>query len=1188
MGDSLRDAITTETALRISFEGDPDAQDWSNYVNFQFYAQGSNDRLRFNDLNNDNTYNQFGANFNQSSSWLVSAESFDSGTPFDPVAQRLDIRVDGRAVDQSGGAELGDLANYTIRIDLALVGTEGSDDITLVASDGSSLDGYTYVEARGGDDVVVGSNLNEEIVGGAGDDDLQGGAGDDVLTDSQGTNTLSGGSGDDIINLTGTSNPQGTIDGGEGIDTLRVASDTNFSNISVSNVEILDGRGGRTELTPQDVIDKGFTTANNITFQLNSNNSGGELDASTLAGNFTLRGTNQSDILIGNADDNTIYLLSDNGNGSGSGQDEVVSGAGNDTIIWATRDDWSDALRFFSSADATTHTYFLEGSLDGGLGSDRLVLDFSRQHWHHTWGNVAYDSNAPSWHVDLSGLLFTSLETLDVRGYQSNNPYHYPSSFALSAAQIAGLSSVSGLNHVVVKGGGTIDLGHLASLGITSWSIGDDGAYDIVGTDAGETVTLGSGETTVTLGAGDDTIKLDGKEIVTDVIDGGGGIDTLTITGSNVDLSGLTLTDVESIRLNVDSLSMTDVQWAELGSKITLVSGADPDYLLTLASAGTFEMSEASDYVGVYGSAGDDVLTGNALDNRLDGRAGNDVIAGGDGADVLVSGSGVDSLLGGAGDDTLIVTDKALVTDTLSGGLGTDTLVVTDGQDFTGSTLTGLERLSGSGTVTLTQAQTLQFEGLGSVSIVMVVDGTSADYAIEKDVTGAINLANADGSNALVLPEQVIEVRFSDKSYLVESVFTGLGEEQVNTTIDRNQDTPTIATLSDGGYVIVWQSQNENYEYRRISGQRFNAAGEEVGSEFQVSASIDGDLNRPEVTGLADGGFVVVWQANDQDGSGWGIYGQRYAADGSILGSQFLVNTTTDDNQEWPVVTGLADGGFVVIWDQGGNRTHGQIYDASGDAQGGEITIVDSNNYDSRAGRPSVDELPDGGFVVVWTGWDNSGYGVYGHRYDASGTAQGSQFLANTTIDNNQQNADVTVLSDGGFVVTWMSNDGSDWGVFGQRYDAEGLAVGNEFRANTYTSNRQWRPEAAALSDGGFVITWQSQNQDGDGRGVYGQRFDALGDFVGEEFQVNETTNNDQWRPAIAGLDDGGFVITWMSHDNWDWGIDQQRFESGTQLVDGDRIIGGVGDDLLVGGAGDQTLVGGAGDDIAVDGGAGY
>ena len=46
------------------------------------------------------------------------------------------------------------------------------------------------------------------------------------------------------------------------------------------------------------------------------------------------------------------------------------------------------------------------------------------------------------------------------------------------------------------------------------------------------------------------------------------------------------------------------------------------------------------------------------------------------------------------------------------------------------------------------------------------------------------------------------------------------------------------------------------------------------------------------------------------------------------------------------------------------------------------------------------------------------------------------------------------------------------------------------------------------------------------------------------------------------------------------YGIYARRYESGTQLVDGDLIIGGVGDDLLVGGAGDQTLVGGAGDDL--------
>ena len=46
------------------------------------------------------------------------------------------------------------------------------------------------------------------------------------------------------------------------------------------------------------------------------------------------------------------------------------------------------------------------------------------------------------------------------------------------------------------------------------------------------------------------------------------------------------------------------------------------------------------------------------------------------------------------------------------------------------------------------------------------------------------------------------------------------------------------------------------------------------------------------MTALADGGFVVTWQSDGQDGSGYGIYGQRYMADGTAEGSEFLVNQT--------------------------------------------------------------------------------------------------------------------------------------------------------------------------------------------------------------------------------------------------------------------------------------------------------
>ena len=49
------------------------------------------------------------------------------------------------------------------------------------------------------------------------------------------------------------------------------------------------------------------------------------------------------------------------------------------------------------------------------------------------------------------------------------------------------------------------------------------------------------------------------------------------------------------------------------------------------------------------------------------------------------------------------------------------------------------------------------------------------------------------------------------------------------------------------------------------------------------------------VTGLADGGFVIAWYSSD--GSGYGIYAQRYAADGSTLGGEFLINAATGNHQ---------------------------------------------------------------------------------------------------------------------------------------------------------------------------------------------------------------------------------------------------------------------------------------------------
>ena len=41
--------------------------------------------------------------------------------------------------------------------------------------------------------------------------------------------------------------------------------------------------------------------------------------------------------------------------------------------------------------------------------------------------------------------------------------------------------------------------------------------------------------------------------------------------------------------------------------------------------------------------------------------------------------------------------------------------------------------------------------------------------------------------------------------------------------------------------------------------------------------------------------------------------------------------------------------------------------------------------------------------------------------------------------------------------------------------------VGSEFRANTYTTDDQVYSSVTALNDGGFVVTWSSDGQDGSG-----------------------------------------------------------------------------------------------------------
>ena len=180
---------------------------------------------------------------------------------------------------------------------------------------------------------------------------------------------------------------------------------------------------------------------------------------------------------------------------------------------------------------------------------------------------------------------------------------------------------------------------------------------------------------------------------------------------------------------------------------------------------------------------------------------------------------------------------------------------------------------------------------------------------------------------------------------------------------------------------------------------------------------------------------------------------------------------------------------------------------------------------------------------------DGSSFGIFAQRYDASGVAQGGEFQVNTTTAGEQRTAVAAGLDGGGFVVVWWSQgqDGSGYGIYSQRYDAAGVAQGVETQVNTTTAGDQADASIAALSDGGYLVVWQSMGQDGSGGGIYARRYDASGAPLGGEMPVNTTTADIQERPFVAALANGGYLVTWTSfgQDGSGSGVFAQRYGNG-------------------------------------------
>jgi hypothetical protein len=328
------------------------------------------------------------------------------------------------------------------------------------------------------------------------------------------------------------------------------------------------------------------------------------------------------------------------------------------------------------------------------------------------------------------------------------------------------------------------------------------------------------------------------------------------------------------------------------------------------------------------------------------------------------------------------------------------------------------------------------------------------------------------------------ESAFQDGSYLgiyaqrYNSLGQRLGGEfKVNTEWRMQQFGPSVTGLADGGFVITWYSRNSYGPGSGIYGRRYDAAGRRLGGEIRIGRTTPGSQLISSVASLTNGGFVVVWTTSSLRPDRDLVAAQRFSAGiPQPVGGRIDVGLALQEVSDYsnPKVLGLANGGFFVVYLTELTPNTGLLgrrYNASGVLL--NATKVAAHEFVlPELAYPSLASLKDGGFVATWRdSHPDDGPHIYAERYDRNGYRVGAKFRISTIVGSSRPS--IASLADGGFVVLYrVDNSPVSQAILGRRYDRLGAPVGSEFEvAPPYTiSNRG--PAVAGLTNGGFVASW--------------------------------------------------------------------------------------------------------------------
>jgi hypothetical protein len=304
------------------------------------------------------------------------------------------------------------------------------------------------------------------------------------------------------------------------------------------------------------------------------------------------------------------------------------------------------------------------------------------------------------------------------------------------------------------------------------------------------------------------------------------------------------------------------------------------------------------------------------------------------------------------------------------------------------------------------------------------------------------------------------------------------------------------------------------------------------GTEKRVNQTIAEDQYHSSVAVLADGTFMVVWQNGYEGDVDASIRARHYDATGAALGGEVTLLSVAGDDHFAPEAIGLPDGSFYVTWQtlfaDSDNDVLAAVFDEDGTLvryQNAAASITFNQVEISGAVAASL-SAPGSNSVHVW----QDDLGVVGDAsiqmsiFNAAGVQQGATLTVEPAPNVGTDPA-VAMSPDGNAIAVayWYGFDTLGLAA----YTSSGMPL---FAAKTISDDVISEPDVVFLDNETILVV--SRKSDGSffRQDIFGAIYATNGVAVVPEFRLNSTSLEIQDQPVVAPIPGGGFVCAWTDY----------------------------------------------------------